>query len=336
MAIFELQDGKFNSLKKIDFGTENILETNIQDAVKDNIDVIASDCIIIAKEFSQWNDSNRRIDLLAVDKKANLVVIELKRKDGRDMELQSLRYAAMVSTLTYEDAVKTYEKYLESIGSNSNDAENNLLNHFGWEDTPKEDKFALNVRIILVSEDFSSELATTVLWLNEITSETIPKITCIRLIPYKYEDKIFIAPQQIIPLPEAKDYQTKLNIQLKERKKTQSERDYTKFIFEENTYAKNQLVLAVIQKYVKDNPPPDINNLHRTFNRSPDRKNLFAEYDSMSDQTKKSHFCKDNELLEGFSNGKKYAVYRHHEGDMTWIKEIAEQLGYNIETIKED
>ncbi len=63
-------------------------------------------------------DSRRRIDLLGLDKEANLVIIELKRtEDGGHMELQAIRYAAMVSTLTFEKIVEIYGDYLEKMGS---------------------------------------------------------------------------------------------------------------------------------------------------------------------------------------------------------------------------
>jgi hypothetical protein len=56
--------------------------------------------------------ARRRIDLLAVDKTGCLVVIELKRDDGAHMDLQSLRYAAMVSSMNFGDVVTAYEQHL--------------------------------------------------------------------------------------------------------------------------------------------------------------------------------------------------------------------------------
>ncbi len=66
--------------------------------------------------------SKRRVDLLAVDRDANLVVIELKRtEDGGHMELQAVRYAAMVSPMTFTQAVEVYGHYLEQNGSTDDD-----------------------------------------------------------------------------------------------------------------------------------------------------------------------------------------------------------------------
>lgn len=46
-------------------------------------------------------------------KAANLVVIELKRtEEGGRMELQAIRYAAMVSTMTFDQAANIFEQYL--------------------------------------------------------------------------------------------------------------------------------------------------------------------------------------------------------------------------------
>ena len=66
--------------------------------LRHNIELLVPDAMVLAEEFGDWQDSRRRIDLLCLDRDAGLVVVELKRtEDGGHMELQAIRYAAMVS-----------------------------------------------------------------------------------------------------------------------------------------------------------------------------------------------------------------------------------------------
>ena len=130
------------------------------------------------------------------------------------MELQALRYAAMISTMTFEKAEGTYREHLEKLGRSNEDPQQGLLEFLDW-DNPNEKPFAKDVRMILVSSNFSKELTTTVLWLNEREID----IRCVRLQPYSDKDRILLDVQQVIPLPETKDYQTQLREQ-KQREKT--------------------------------------------------------------------------------------------------------------------
>src|SRR5690606_26872249 len=102
MSIYALEDKQLLAIKPTNFVVESIFERNdLQEAFKNNIDIIAPNCLVIAEEFADWQGSRKRIDLLAIDKQANLVVIELKRTEtGDHMELQALRYASMISTMT--------------------------------------------------------------------------------------------------------------------------------------------------------------------------------------------------------------------------------------------
>ncbi|MBK5647676.1 MAG: hypothetical protein I4N51_11780, partial [Acinetobacter sp.] len=104
MSIFTLENGQLNPVQTTSFINESILERqHLQQALKQNISLVAPDCLILAEECAEWDASRKRIDLLAIDKQANLVIIELKRTDtGDHMELQALRYASMISTMTYE------------------------------------------------------------------------------------------------------------------------------------------------------------------------------------------------------------------------------------------
>ncbi len=280
------------------FCTEGILERqHLQTALKQQIEVVAPNCLVISEEFSEWAESQRRIDLLGIDKHANLVVIELKRNEtGEQMELQALRYAAMVSTLTYSRAVEIYTKYLFKIKSDD-DAESTLLEFLGW-DEPQEDDFALDVRIVLVSSDFSKELTTSVMWLNDRNID----ICCVRFTPYKHNDHVLIDVQQIIPLPEAQSYQVKIKQQTEERREARkSSKDYTQYNFLGNTYNKRKLVLSVIQSWLKENHPKDIAALLAMFPQEIRRGGLFALLDEARDiyrkQNRLRHFLGDDEII---------------------------------------
>ena len=109
--------------------------------------------MVVSEEFGGWEDSKRRIDLLGVDRDANLVVIELKRtEDGGHMELQAIRYAAMVSKMTFEKVIDVFAQYLVSQ-ERKDDPRAMLLDFLGW-DTPDEDRFGQDVRIVLASAEF--------------------------------------------------------------------------------------------------------------------------------------------------------------------------------------
>jgi hypothetical protein len=207
MPLFEMADHEFKLLPQTSFSTLGVKErSDLQRLLRTQIKVLGEELYVISEEFSDWEDSKRRIDLLAIDKMANLVVIEIKRtSDGGHMELQAIRYASMVSTMTFERAEQIHAKFLSETGQSGELARSGILEFLGW-DEPDSDSFASDVRIILVSEDFGKELTTAVLWLRDRDID----IRCIRLRPYQKDSLKLVDVQQIIPLPEAQEYQVKL------------------------------------------------------------------------------------------------------------------------------
>jgi hypothetical protein len=207
MPLYEMTPDSFRPLDEGSFAGWKVSERgDLQRLLRTQIEVLDDDLYVIAEEFSDWEDSRRRIDLLAIDSGANLVVIELKRtSDGGHMELQTIRYASMVSTMTFERAERIHGDFLRALGQPPEEARSRMLAFLGW-DEPDEEAFAQDVRILLVSEDFGKELTTAVLWLRERDID----IRCVRLRPYQDGGKRLIDVQQIIPLPEANDYQVQL------------------------------------------------------------------------------------------------------------------------------
>ena len=202
MAIFEITADRIVPFDETSFEAVGLREReDLQRLLRAQIDVVCPDTLVIAEGFREWEESRREIDLLAIDKDANLVVIELKRtEDAGHAELQAIRYAAMISTMTFDKAVEVYTKYLRTNGG-AGDAEAGLLEFLRWNE-PDEDLFAQDVRIVLVAADFSKELTTSVMWLNQRDMD----IRCVRMKPYRDGARVLVDVQQIIPLPEAQDY----------------------------------------------------------------------------------------------------------------------------------
>jgi len=226
MPIHEFTKEEIRSLEKTTFSGMQLQESDLQRLLRAKISVIAPDTLVISEEFGNWDESRRRIDLLAVDRDANLVVIEIKRtEDGGHMDLQAIRYASMVSTMTFEQVVAEFGRYLESIGDNKADARARLLDFLKLKESD-EDTFAQDVRIILASAEFSRELTTSVLWLIDKGVD----IRCVRLQPYAFDDRVFVDAQQIIPLPETDDYRVKvIEKRRKERLARSDHRDMRRY-----------------------------------------------------------------------------------------------------------
>ncbi len=332
MAIYSFNNNSLQKVKTTTFNSEGILERqHLQAAIKQKIEVIAPNCIVISEEFSEWSGSQRRIDLLAIDKEGNLVVIELKRTEtGEHMELQALRYAAMVSTLTFSRATEIYQKYLISSGSEES-AENNLIEFLGWEE-PQEDDFGLDVRIILVSANFSKGLTTSVMWLNERNLD----IRCVRLIPYKHQEQILVDVQQIIPLPEVESYQVKIKQQSEERREARkSSKDYTRYLFQGNLFNKRKLVLAVIQDWVSENKPSNLSELLQAFPQDIRSGGLFVPEQEAKEIYNRQgiyrHFLGDGEVLQ-FSDSTQYAISNQWgKGSIEKFVNQSKNIGYEIE-----
>lgn len=220
MALYEINTDNLTKISQTTFDQAGLRERDdLQRLLKKQIAIIAPDTLVIAEEFGEWEESKRRIDLLGLDKDANLVVIELKRtEDGGHMELQAIRYSAMVSTMTFDRVVDIHSRYLTRNNIDS-DARTEILDFLG-RDEPDEDSFAQDVKIVLVSANFSKEMTTTVLWLNKRDLD----IRCVRLVPYQDNGRILIDVQQVIPLPEAVDYQIQIKEKEQKERKEKSER----------------------------------------------------------------------------------------------------------------
>jgi hypothetical protein len=253
MAIYELNDEQLIPVAETSFAAENIYERkNIQQLLRAHIEVLDESLMVIAEEFGEWLDSSRRIDLLCIDTDANLVVVELKRtEDGGHMELQALRYAAMISAMTFEQLVETHARFRNSSHLDLDTARASILEFLGWS-APDEGEFGQDTRIILASANFSKELTTAVLWLIDRGID----IRCVRLKPYRLANgPVLLDIQQLIPLPETATFQTQIGVKRQAERKTRTERHELRYKFWAALleYAKSKTPLHANRKPSQDN-----------------------------------------------------------------------------------
>ena len=206
MPIYRMTSEKLEEIPVTSFAQENIMERgDLQRLLRDKPDVLEEGLFVISEEFSRWQESGRSIDLLGLDAVGQLTVIELKRTESGDhAELQAIRYAAMVANMTMEQAIDAHRDYLTRRGLQG-DPQELVEQHL--ENVESGEIYTEKPRIILVSGGFSTELTTSVLWLNDNFGLDIK---CIRLQPYRNSEELLVEASQIIPLPEATDYLVRL------------------------------------------------------------------------------------------------------------------------------
>ncbi|MES2666900.1 MAG: DUF4268 domain-containing protein [Pseudomonadota bacterium] len=181
-------------------------------------DALGEELLIIQKEFDGFDETRERLDLLALDKQGNLVVIENKLDDsGRDVTWQALKYTAYVSGLNKGQIVEIYQQYLDRYCGGGS-ASQRLCEFMEVEEL---EETVLNPgngqRMIFIAANFRREVTATVLWL---LSRGI-RAQCFKVSPYSYGDELFIDLQQIIPPPEAADYMIGISSKEVEESSTQ-------------------------------------------------------------------------------------------------------------------
>ena len=179
---------------------------DIQEWIAANPGILGDELLIIGKEFSGFDLTNERLDLLAVDEDGRLVIIELKRDDtGSDAHWQAIKYASYFSHTNADTIVSIFANY---AGVSEMEAGNRLMRHLNGGDLNDLNR---NQRIILASHRFAPEVTSAVLWLNEKAPDD-NLITCVQLVPYHdaRQGTLYVQASTIIPLPGIDDYAVKV------------------------------------------------------------------------------------------------------------------------------
>lgn len=228
---------------------------HLQEWLANQPDALGEELLIIQKEFDGFSETRERLDLLALDKDGNLVVIENKLDDsGRDVTWQALKYTAYVSILTKTQIVDIYQQYLDRCCGGGN-AVARLCEFLEVEDLAE---ISLNrdnnQRMFFIAANFRREVTATVLWLISRGIDA----KCFKVTPWSLGEELMVDIQQIIPTPEATDFMISMSTKDGEEKAaqdTQKHRHKLRFAFWEETLA--QLRADGVTLYQNISPTKD-------------------------------------------------------------------------------
>lgn len=201
-SLHSLQEVSFSSLGYTErYHLQEWLAKNPQALTRDNDDEL----LIIQKEFAGFDDTKERLDLLAIDKQRNLVIIENKLDDsGRDVVWQALKYAGYCANLRKEQILDIFQLYLDKYEPEETRPAAEVMAEFL--ECESLDEVQINQsrtqRVMMVAASFRKEVTNTVLWLMQFGL----RVQCFKVKPYKFNDDVFVDIRQVIPTPEAESF----------------------------------------------------------------------------------------------------------------------------------
>jgi hypothetical protein len=202
MYLIDREKNRISRLEEKTFSELKFKEReHLQEWIANNPSSLGEELLIIQKEFSGFGETNERLDLLALDKVGNLVIIENKLDDsGRDVTWQTIKYASYCSSLTKQEIIKIYQDYL----GNSANAEEKISEFYDDKDI---DEIILNQglnsqRLIMIAANFRKEVTSSVLWLMNFKM----RIQCFKVTPFALNEQLFLNVEQILPTKDTEDF----------------------------------------------------------------------------------------------------------------------------------
>ncbi len=250
MYIIDREKNRISRIEKKRFSDLEFTERNhLQEWIANDPTSLGEDLLIIQKEFSGFSETNERLDLLALDKFGNLVVIENKLDDsGKDVTWQIIKYCSYCSSLSKKEILKIYQDFLGKSGN----AEDKISEFFDGKDI---EEINLNQgltsqRLILVAANFRKEVTSSILWLMNFNM----RIQCFEVTPFSLYDQLLLTFEQILPIKSSENYTismaTKAQDEIKVQETTKN-RHYVRQEFWEQFISENYKKNGIF----KDNSP---------------------------------------------------------------------------------
>ncbi|KOX35528.1 DNA-binding protein [Streptomyces sp. NRRL F-4707] len=187
---------------------EGLLERqHLQEWVIDNPQVLGDSVLVITAEFDRWADTDGvpardRLDVLGLDATGRLVVVELKRGTAdRDVHLQAITYAALVSRFDLDTLAQAHRDFLTGRGQavEFDACRQRLLDHVDGDWSPE---LLQRPRQVIIAADFPKQVTHTVVWLSEMNLD----FDLVQVGLWKVEGHLVVGFTKVYPTPEVEEF----------------------------------------------------------------------------------------------------------------------------------
>lgn len=207
-TVFTVKGSSATVAQLISLGEAGLTErAHLQERVLAHPQVLGTDVKIVTAEFGRWTDAaggveRDRLDVLGLDRDGRLVVVELKRDKAPDtVEMQALKYAALVSRFTRDRLAGVHAQYLTVRRGEAVDAQSALADLEAWA-TLSEDTLRLP-RVVLMAISFPATVTATVVFLHQ---QLALDIRLLAFQAHRAEHQLIVTVSQHYPPPDVEEF----------------------------------------------------------------------------------------------------------------------------------
>ncbi|MEU7045947.1 hypothetical protein AB0A77_33485 [Streptomyces varsoviensis] len=206
--LFTVAGRSATPISPTELAAEGLLERqHLQEWVIANPQVLGKSVLVITAEFDRWADSDGvpardRLDVLGLDATGRLVVVELKRGTAdRDVHLQAITYAALVSRFDLDTLAQAHRGFLADRGQalDLDACRQRLLDHVDGEWSPE---LLQRPRQVIIAADFPKQVPHTVVWLSEMNLD----IDLVQVGLWRVEGHLVAGFTKVYPTPEVEEF----------------------------------------------------------------------------------------------------------------------------------
>ncbi|MYA72218.1 hypothetical protein F4Y19_19500 [Candidatus Poribacteria bacterium] len=192
MEVYRWEDRKFGKLEPLRFGAER----DFEDLLEKDATLILGEPLCVISRQPPLSTSKQKIDLLALDRQGNSVIIDLKRgKPSRTAITQILEYAAGVSQLSFIELEQLAYRWCLQHGKEFSTLTALHSEFFGYEPGDiRKSAFNQRQRLVLISEGVDTRVLEVAEYLRALGLD----LTYISYFSYHAPDEILVATETVL------------------------------------------------------------------------------------------------------------------------------------------